>query len=139
MPAKFRGTPEEYLKDFLERLIEKTVEEGDCWRYTGKLVGKGYGEIWYQGKGRRLNRIIAHIYHGLPLDSELNANHTRNCRFNNCWRPEHIYIGTQQENVDDQIAMGRFNYGSNNINGGSNFNKENWLGKRHPHLVGRTK
>src|SRR5690349_5153935 len=107
-----------YLRKFLERLQEKTVIEGECWRYTGKQVGHGYGEIWFEGKGRRLNRVIAHLFHSMPLDSELNANHIRDCAFNNCWRPEHIYVGTQAENVQDQIETNRFHYGSQNINGG---------------------
>lgn len=113
--------------DVVQRLWAKTTIQGECCIWTGAMTGRGYGQIWYEGKMIRVHRMSAHIYLGFDLDSELNVNHKPICTNNACWNPEHIYVGTQAENVADQIEMGRFVDGRNNLNGGINFNKENWM------------
>lgn len=112
------------------RLWLKTKKDGDCRIWTGKTVGKtnGYGEIWYKGKGIRIGRLICHLYHGANLDdNNWTANHIIECKSSLCWNPEHLYVGTQHQNVQDQIKKGTFSYGTQNLNGGSNFNKDEWL------------
>jgi hypothetical protein len=126
MPAKGQE------KDVIERIKAKTIYIGTCWVWGGKKVGLGYGEIWYKGKGTRINRLIAHLYHGMDLnDPIMQANHKSICPIKSCWNPDHIYVGTQQDNVDNAIELGTHCYGTANINGGSNFNKETWMKNRH--------
>jgi hypothetical protein len=55
------------------------------------------------------------------------ACHKPECKFKDCWNPDHIYIGWPSENVADQIAAGTFHYGTDNLNGGKNFNREAYL------------
>jgi len=115
----------DYIEQVLERIKEKTIFEGNCWRYTGKKVGKGYGSITYRNKTVRLNRFIAYVFYDLPIDAYLysnqQANHKSECQFKDCWNPEHIYVGTQKDNVRDAIASGKHHFGTTNLNGGLNF------------------
>ena len=119
-PATTKGgrviTEEVYIRVVLNRIIDKTIVDGECWRYTGKKVGKGYGCITYKDTTIRLNRFIAYIFHGMNLEGTEQGNHTQDCKFKDCWRPEHIYVGTQKDNVRDQIETGNFHYGSDNLN-----------------------
>jgi len=107
---------EQYIQYVLARIQQKTINDDECWRYTGKKVGKGYGCITYKDVTIRLNRFIAYAFHGMDLESELQANHTQDCKFKDCWRPTHLYVGTQKENVKDQIETGNFHFGSDNLN-----------------------
>jgi len=125
MPAKGQET------DVIARLTAKTVYEGECWLFTGKLTGKGYGNIWYQGKMVRIGRLICHLIGGMDLDDQSwVAAHRPICSNKNCWNPAHLYPTTQEQNVQDQINAGTFYYGTENLNGGENFNKENWMKNR---------
>jgi len=123
---------EQYIQEVLKRIKDKTFYDGDCWRYTGKHVGSGYGSITYRNKTIRLNRFIAYVYHGLPdptiahLVTYDKACHKPECRFKDCWNPDHIYVGTSQQNVQDQINAGTFHYGTDNVNGGKNFDEDKW-------------
>lgn len=122
MPTKGQET------DVITRILKKTVYEGDCWLFTGKLVGKGYGEIWYKGKGIRIGRLMCHLIGGMDLDDDSwVAAHRPICPNKNCWNPAHLYPTTQEQNVQDQIKAGTFYYGTENLNGGKNFDKEAWL------------
>lgn len=104
--------------DVIERIKAKTIYEGDCWRFTGKKTGRGYGNIWYHGRMVRIGRLICHLFHNKELkDSSWVACHKDECRFHDCWNPDHLYPGTQQQNVNDQIRLGKFSYGTKNLLG----------------------
>ncbi len=103
--------------DVIERIKKKTIYQGDCWIFTGKKTGKGYGNIWYNGITIRIGRLICHLYHGADFH-KLNwtANHINECTSKACWNPAHLYVGTQFQNVRDSIDKGTFHYGTKNLN-----------------------
>lgn len=104
-------------KDVIKRIQALTIYDGECWRFTGKKTGKGYGSIWYSGRTIRIGRLICHLYHDSDLkDHSWVACHTDDCRFKDCWNPAHLKVGTQMDNVNDQIRTGHFVYGTNNLN-----------------------
>jgi len=104
--------------DVIARIRAKTIFDGECWRFTGKKVGGGYGGIWYKDRTIRIGRLICHLYYNADLkDHSWVACHTDNCRFHDCWNPTHLKIATQQDNVNDQIRTGSFSYGTDNLNG----------------------
>lgn len=111
MPAKGQTV------DVIKRIKAKTIYQGDCWLFTGKKTGRGYGNIWYNGKGIRIGRLICHLYHGADLNILWwTANHIDDCPNKNCWNPEHLYVGDPQMNVIDSIRKGTFYYGTGNLN-----------------------
>lgn len=103
--------------DVIERIKAKTIIEDGCFRFTGKKTGRGYGNIWYNGKMVRIGRLICHLYHNSDLeDHSWVACHSNECKFTDCWNPMHLRPDTQFNNVQDQIAKGTFYYGTNNLN-----------------------
>lgn len=58
------------------------------------------------GKKKRLvHRIAAAIWLGFDLESDLQVNH--HCDNPPCFNPEHLFIGTQKDNLRDMDAKGR--------------------------------
>lgn len=89
-------SPLEMLK---ERLKKKTKIKGDCWIYD---VECRYPQILFAGKQRQINRIVCHLVYNLDLDDlEFKALHKDECTDTRCYQPEHLYVGTQRENIQD--------------------------------------
>lgn len=90
-----------YDKRFLKRLFRKRQINSDgCWIWTGYVDKDGYGEIWYADETWRVNRIVFLIFKPDEWDSELQINH--NCNNPRCFNPEHLYCGTQADNMADR-------------------------------------
>ena len=80
-----------------------------CWVWNGQMHKQGYGVIDMKRKGTRY-RMLAHRFSlkyvgkvGLPDD--LNACH--HCDNRPCVNPEHLFHGTQKQNMEDCVAKGR--------------------------------
>jgi hypothetical protein len=84
-------------------------EECGCWRFTGAISGNGYGCIRYLGKGYGAHVIAYRAYKG-PVPKGRWVLHTCNNPW--CVNPDHLYAGTAQDNINDQIAGGTKSYGS---------------------------
>lgn len=101
-------TPEQFWVAFRE----KTRPEGDCLIWIGKRQWdrKGdYGLVWVGPRAtrrrRRAHRVSLERKLGRPIRAGFQANHT--CDRMLCVAEDHLYEGTQQQNVDDRIARGR--------------------------------
>lgn len=85
---------------------------GNCWLWTGASGPHGYG-----GFGVRANlHLRAHRYswewtYG-PIPDGLLVLHRCDVRL--CVRPDHLWVGTQRENLVDMIAKGRGPTGERN-------------------------
>jgi hypothetical protein len=88
----------------LDRLAARSMWRGECLVWTGHCVG-GYGEISVNGKNVRVHRAAWIALHG-PIPSETPFVLHR-CDNPPCWLDEHLWLGTQADNVADRIAKGR--------------------------------
>lgn len=77
---------------------------GDCLEWHGAATKDGYGVIWHKGKNRRLHRAVWEEMHG-PLPSRIFVCHS--CDNPKCWRPAHLFLGTNLDNVRDMAYKGR--------------------------------
>lgn len=92
-------------------LLRSTNYINNCWVFGNKDAR--YPLIKLAGKVYTVHRVSAHIYHGLDIMNEdQQVNHKPECEFSSCWRPEHIYLGTQSENIKDQVIKGTHYNGS---------------------------
>lgn len=100
------------LIDFFWKRVTPSPGEA-CWEWrTGNGTRPArYGNIsLYGGREAGIKCISAHraswiIHHG-DIDDKLLVCHK--CDNPACVRPDHLYLGTQSENIRDCIAKGRF-------------------------------
>lgn len=87
-----------------ERFWERVKKTDGCWEWQGGSLSNGYGCVMYQGKVRRTHRLAYILTYG-EIDPQLLVCHT--CDNRKCCRPDHLFLGTHQDNYDDMIAKGR--------------------------------
>jgi hypothetical protein len=109
-------------RGFELRFWEKVVKQpSGCWIFTSKKGSshknrhKSYGHLsrskdnWtneYQG-----HRISWVLVHGpVPEGSDV----LHRCDTRRCVNPEHLFLGTHEDNMKDMVSKGRYLTGSNN-------------------------
>lgn len=88
-----------------KKRIMKNCEKSDsgCWEWK-KAKRNGYGQTSVLGKQEIAHRASWIIFRG-EIPSGMNINHK--CNNKGCVNPDHLYVGTQQENVNDMIRSNR--------------------------------
>lgn len=94
----------DYVKVRLFR--QRRITEKDCWEWTGSVFDNGYGRTKFWGKNRRVHRISMVIFKDFSITSEFMVLHKCNNKI--CFNPDHLYIGTHQNNMDDGKRDGVF-------------------------------
>lgn len=110
------------------RFWEKAAKAGksDCWEWTGAKDRRGYGNWHFQHKGAnktikapRASWIMAN---GVTPPPHQYVCHT--CDNPSCVNPDHLWVGTLQQNLQDRTNKGR-----DRLCGKSQFGKENGRAK----------
>jgi len=88
---------------------------GGCWEWQGAVDRDGYGIFSYAGKTSRAARVSLE-FDGRPLSGAEMACHR--CDNPRCVRPDHLFAGTNQDNMQDMVRKGRNpdRFGPNNPN-----------------------
>lgn len=100
-----RGRPiPQPTNDEVARFNRKVDASGACWVWTGAHGRNGYGQAVVQGHTYKAHRVAWTIAHG-PIPEGLCVCHA--CDNRRCVRPDHLWLGTHQENQEDKIRKGR--------------------------------
>ena len=83
--------------------VEKD-EYTNCWNWKKSINKRGYGQMNIEGKPKEMHRISYKTFVG-DIPTGLNVLHK--CDNRKCINPEHLWIGTQKENIQDMISKGR--------------------------------
>lgn len=90
----------EFDAEFIYRRVATDLETG-CWNWIGS-VNKISGRPVFNGQ--YAYRISYRVFVG-PIPEGLQINH--HCDNPRCVNPEHIYAGTQEQNIADAVVRGR--------------------------------
>ena len=95
------------IRELENRLMDcRTVSESGCWLWTKSLTDLGYGRMSWRNHIYRVHRLSAHIWLGLDLGNpKIFACHK--CDTPRCFNPDHLFLGTQKENMADCLAKKR--------------------------------
>ena len=88
-----------------EAFWNKVNKTDGCWLWTGHRTTNGYGRLHFDGRGIQAHRLAWEWTNG-PIPEGLRVCHR--CDVPNCVNPEHLFLGTQQDNIRDMYAKGRF-------------------------------
>lgn len=94
-------------KDWLPRFWAKVNKTDGCWLWTASTVKFGYGQFGVSKTiHKNTHRLSWEIHHG-PIPVGMSVCHS--CDVPACVNPDHLFLGTQRDNVLDCIAKGRSN------------------------------
>jgi hypothetical protein len=87
-----------------QRIAQKTIPEPNtgCWLWMGMTNGR-YPLIKVSKRNVYVHRYVCEQTHGLPEGQQA----LHKCDVPLCVNPDHLYPGTQKQNMQDCIARGR--------------------------------
>ncbi len=100
----YRGTPN-------ERFWNMVITGDSCWKWKGATGQKGHAIFSLNQRAIRAHRYSFEIHFG-PVPKGMQVCHT--CDNPPCTNPEHLFLGTNKDNVDDMVSKKRHTFGSRN-------------------------
>ena len=97
---KYRGYTLEQMFDL------KTPDrpDGECWPWNGALFSNGYGAMKHDRKTLKGHRVSYELHKGQIPDGMYVCH---SCDNKSCTNPDHLWLGTPADNMNDKVAKGR--------------------------------
>ena len=92
-----------------DRFWEKVDTSGECWEWVAARDRTGYGLFKWRHGDDGMRNIVAHRASYMllvgPIPGGMKVLHR--CDNRPCVRPDHLFLGTQSDNMLDMSAKGR--------------------------------
>ena len=95
----------------VERFWTKVNKASDCWNWQAGKYSFGYGAFYLYGHNVPAHRFAWELAYG-QIPEGLEVCHS--CDNPACVRPDHLFLGTQKQNIYDAINKGRLIPGHSN-------------------------
>ena len=111
VPKGYRRSTPRKIQSVESRLTQRRIiDSRGCWNWHGRKNTNGYGIICMRSLGvrspnRLVHRVSMSTWRGFDLNSTLKILHR--CDNPACFNPDHLFIGTQQDNLLDCQMKGR--------------------------------
>lgn len=100
MPRKIKKKP---LFDRFMKRVSPEPNSG-CWLWFGSGTNDGYGQIGIDGRNHLAHRISFELHYG-KISPDTKVLHS--CDLPCCVNPEHLFLGTQADNMADMVKKKR--------------------------------
>ena len=117
----------------IARFWAKVDRTGDCWIWTASKKRFGYGRFMLHGRQWTAPRVAWVIVHG-SIPEGLHILHR--CDNPPCVRPDHLFTGTNADNVADKQAKGRARTAQGSLSGMAKLDEASVVAIRHAYASG---
>lgn len=96
------------MVNIADRLWSRVVvTDSGCWEWQGARCNTGYGKVMVNGRVVTTHRVAWSLING-NIPAGLYVLHRCDNRI--CINPDHLFIGSHAENMQDKITKGRHKY-----------------------------
>jgi hypothetical protein len=88
----------------MKRFEDKVLKGEGCWRWSAAKLPTGYGIFRLNGRNHYAHRLAYELWVG-EISKGMFVCHR--CDNPSCVRPDHLFLGTNRDNIADRTAKGR--------------------------------